>query len=460
MAAGNFPLSLIVDVTVNIGAVGNQPPTFNQGLIIGSSAIIPSATRLQLFTSANALLLAGFNNTSPEYIAAVIYFGANPAPQYLWVGRQDLTAISTIQPHSGNAGTNYVVGDIVGIVQSGGSLGKATVTALGSNGAVTALSVTPQHQGTGYAVATALTTTGGSGTGLQVDITSIGETILQAVQSCRIASPSWYMCGACGAGDSDALAVAAYAQSATPQMIFVYNTSTFGVTTGLAGNVALTLQANSYNRIFTQYTTTQSGAYPNQIYFFAAIMGKAMGLNTGLANSYFTMKFKPMVGMVTEPISQTQANFAETANANLYLSYTPYTFEEQGVVANGQFLDEIIFLDMLGAQIQYNCMNVFVGVPSVPQTDGGESLLINAVQQACVQLQTIGFIAPSGVWNGQQVLNLTTGKSLPNGFLIQAPSFATQSPANNLARQMMPIYVAIVESGSGHSVLIGVYVQR
>lgn len=459
MAAGNFPLSLVVNVAVNIGAVGNQPPTFNQGLIIGSSTVIPSATRLQLFTSAAAVLQAGFSSSSPEYIAAQIYFSPTPAPQYLWIGRQDLTAIQGIVPHTGNAGTNYKVGDIVTVVQAGASLGEATVTSVNS-GAVTGLVVTPQHQGTGYAVATSLTTTGGSGTGLLVDITSIGETALQAVTSCRIANPSWYLCGVCGAADSDALAIAAYAQSATPQMIFVYNTSTFGVTTSLAGNVALTLQAALYNRVFTQYATTQSGAYPNQIYFFAAIMGKAMGLNTGLANSYFTMKFKPMVGMVTEPLTQTQAIAVEAANCNLYLSYTPYTFEEQGMVANGQFLDEIIFLDMLAAQIQYNCMNVFTSVPSVPQSDGGEALLINAVQQACVQLQNIGFIAPSGTWTGQQVLNLLAGQSVPNGFKIQAPSFSTQSAANNLARQMMPIYVAIIESGSGHSIVIGVYVQR
>lgn len=459
MAAGNFPLSLVVNVSINIGAVGNQPPTFNQGLIIGTSTIISSATRLQLFTSPNALLLAGFSSSSPEYIAAQIYFGANPAPQFLWIGRQDLTAISTAQPHSGNAGTNYKVGDIITVVQGGASLGQLTVTSV-TSGAVTGLQVTPQHQGTGYSVATALTTTGGSGTGLQVDITAIGETPLQAVQSCRIANPSWYLCGVCGAVDSDAVAIAAYAQSATPQMIYVYNTSTFGVTTGLAGNVMLTLQANLYNRVYGQYATTQSGAFPNQIYFFAAIMGKAMGLNTGLANSYFTMKFKPMVGMATEPLSQTQANIIEGQNGNLYLSYTPYTFEEQGVVANGQFLDEIIFLDMFGAQIQFNCMNVFVGVPSVPQTDGGESLLINACQQAAQQFQTIGFIAPSGVWQGQQVLNLAPGKSLPNGFFIQAPPFSTQSVSDNNARKMMPIYINIIESGSGHSITIGVYVQR
>ena len=41
------------------------------------------------------------------------------------------------------------------------------------------------QQGTGYSVATGLSTTGGSGTGLQVDITAIGESALQAAMACR-----------------------------------------------------------------------------------------------------------------------------------------------------------------------------------------------------------------------------------------------------------------------------------
>lgn len=109
---GSFPLSLIVDVNISIAGVGASPPAFNQGLIIGTSAVIPTVgvnSRLQQFTSTAAMLTAGFSSSSAEYIAAQIYFSQNPGapPLYLWIGRQNLTAIASAIPHSGNLGTGY-----------------------------------------------------------------------------------------------------------------------------------------------------------------------------------------------------------------------------------------------------------------------------------------------------------------------------------------------------------------
>lgn len=73
------------------------------------------------------------------------------------------------------AGTNYQVNDLVSVVQSGASNGKLKVTTIGSGGAVTGLSV--NTVGSGYLTANALPTTGGHGTGLQVNITSIYVTV-------------------------------------------------------------------------------------------------------------------------------------------------------------------------------------------------------------------------------------------------------------------------------------------
>lgn len=461
MAPTTFPLSLVVDVSVQISPIAAAPPTFNQGLIVGTSSVISSATRVQQFTSLTAIENAGFSTSSPEYLAAQLYFSASPAPQFVWLGRQNLTAIATAIPHSGSAGTGYVVGDIVGVTQAGANGGQLQVLTVGSNGVPETLGVVSGNQGNGYSVATDLVTTGGTGTGLAVDITAIGETPLQAVTACRIASPAWYSVGVCGAADADHLAIAAYAQAATPQMVYFGNTATAAVAAGTAGNIALELQSASYNRVFLQYATTQSGLYPTQAYIFAALMGCAMGLNTGLAGSYFTFKFKTLPGAQPEPITQTQLTTIEGQNANLYLSYAGvYNWEEQGVVSNGQFFDEVLFLDMLASQIQYNAIAVFVSQPSIPQSDAGEQLLISAVQQACLTLRNIGFIAQNGTWTGVTVLNLASGQPLPNGFLVQAPSFSTQAPSDRQARKMMPIYVSFIESGSGHSLTVGVYVQR
>jgi len=77
-------------------------------------------------------------------------------------------------------------------VQSGASLGQLAVATIGTGGTVTGLNKIIGSQGTGYSVASALSTTGGSGTGLEVDITAIGETKLDALTACRAASFAWW----------------------------------------------------------------------------------------------------------------------------------------------------------------------------------------------------------------------------------------------------------------------------
>jgi len=57
-------------------------------LIIGNTNVISVSDRLKLYESA-AEVLEDFALTDPEYIAANIYFSQSPAPDKLWIGRQD-----------------------------------------------------------------------------------------------------------------------------------------------------------------------------------------------------------------------------------------------------------------------------------------------------------------------------------------------------------------------------------
>ena len=461
------PLSNVVDVAVQVSAQLPVTPTFNQGLVIGTSAVIPSVTgpnpRLRQYSSLVQMLTAGFTTTSPEYIAMSIYFGQNtngPAPQSGWVGRQDLTALQTVIPNAANEGLNYVVGDVVTVVQVGGSLGTAKVTTIGAGGAVTGLLVIEGEQGTGYAIATGLATTGGSGTGLEVDITAIGETPLQAISACRLASTAWYAAVVLTATDSDSIAIGEWAQAITPASMYMYTTSSAASLNGTTGNVLSTLKAGSYNRALGIYSTTQSGSAPNNIYAAVAVMGVAMGLNTGLANSFYTLKFKSLVGIVTEPLDPPQQSNIEGNNGNLYLNYADsYNWVEQGVVANGQFFDEIINLDMLATDYQFSVVDLLVSNNSAPLDDSGQSQILGAVDGANQRAAVRGFLA-GGTWRGVTILNLTAGNALPNGYLSQSPAYSTLTQAQLDARQAAPVYVAIIEAGAIHSVMIGVYVQR
>jgi hypothetical protein len=86
-----FDLDSVVDITVQVSPLAAPRATFNIALIVGTSAVIPTAERLRLYENVDDMLDDGFVITDPEYIAAQIYFSQSPAPRKLYVGRQDLT---------------------------------------------------------------------------------------------------------------------------------------------------------------------------------------------------------------------------------------------------------------------------------------------------------------------------------------------------------------------------------
>lgn len=471
-SVATLPLSTAVDVTVLISPQAPATPTFNQALIVGTSTIIGSVTgsnpRLRRYTTLAQIAADGFSLTSPEYIAASIYFSQSPAPLYIWIGRQDLTAIATITLGA-TPGTGYAIGDLFNIVQGGASLGVGQVIAE-AGGIPSIVAVVEGRQGTAYAIANNLATTAITGVGinLQVDITAVGETPLQAVQACRLASPNWYLVCALAAVDVDHIAIGTWAQAQTPQLVYFYTTSTAAALNGTVGTDPFgTLKTGSFSRAFGLYSTTQGGLFPNNVYSAAAAMGVAMGLNTGLNGSYFTMKFKQLVGIAAEnaTLSISQITSLETRSANLYLSFaSTFTWLEQGTVADGQFFDEILNLDMLGSDMQFSCVDLLISNPAILQTNSGQTQILNAILGACARSAARGFIS-GGTWSGPNITGLNSillanGAPLPNGYTAVSDVYANQAQSDRDARKSMPVYVPIIESGAVHSILIGVFVQQ
>ena len=482
-----IPISSILNVNAFVEAASQPGPAFNQACIIGPSAVIPSVganSRTRLYESLADMLAGGYTTSMPEYKAGALYFGSKPTPTFLWGGRQDLTAIVTAAV--GAAGTNYKVGDLVLVTQTGGSLGYLEVSSINpATGAVTELAIPNGiSSGTGYTAASGLATTGGSGTSLTVTVT-VGETPLQAVESCR-ANPQWYACQFVGsATDAQRVAVAEYIESAKPASLYFTTISNLNATVGSPPtSLAAALQALALNRTCWLYSTTQGGVYPSNAYAAAAVMGTAMGLNTYLPGSYFTIMFKTInlpgggtvpVGVQPEPLSNnsnpTVATICGTVdrsnlglNGNVVLQYSNGgIWTNYGVMASGAFLDQVIFLDMLVDDIQQSGVSLLQSLPSVPMTDAGVAQMKNAIGAACVRSQNIGFIAPTGTWLNAQLgappTVLANGQALPKGYWIYAQPMSQYSEAQKANRVMPPITVALVEAQAGQSLSVTVYVQ-
>ncbi|GAB6170550.1 DUF3383 family protein [Paradesulfitobacterium aromaticivorans] len=278
------------------------------------------------------------------------------------------------------------------------------------------------------------------------------ETALQAIQACRAANTDWYACMVCGAVKADILAIAPYIETAKPSSAFGYTTADADVLAGTAGNVMETLKTAKYRRTFGQYST-----YSDAI---AAILGYAMGANTGLANSAYTLAYKQEVGVTPEALTAAQATTIKGLNGNIYINRgNTYNLFEQGVMADGTHFDEVIGLDMLANDIQLSVMDLLTSVTKVPQTEGGVALLVSAITDPCDKARTREFIAP-GVWNAPPILGLNTGDMLSQGYLILSETIDSQGEIDRANRIAPPIYVPIKLAGAIESVVIQVQVNR
>ncbi len=443
-------LNPVVDVIVHVSPLSAPRRAFDTGLIIGPSAVIPASDRVRLYESGDAMREDGFTAESPEYKAALVYFAQSPTPRKLMVGMRQSQSVLTIA--LGSAGAGYAVGDILSI--AGGQGAKARVTETGAEGAVAGVVLVTG--GTGYTVAEDAATTASptGGTGCTIDILTVGiEPIVTAIAACRAKNAEWYGVSALDATKEEIIDIAAYIETATPTTVQFYTTNDPDAPDNLPDNIFATLKGLKYSRSIGQYSTTNP-------YAACSIMAYAMRNNTGLANSCYTLKFKTEPGISVEDLSSTEILNIENNNGNVYINRgSYYDMFEQGVMANGQFFDEIINLDMLSNRIQLNVMDKLYKMPKVPQTEDGITQLVEACNSACNRSVIQGFLAP-GKWTGQPVLNLNTGDILPLGYLVQSEPINDQDQADREARKAPPIYVAIKEAGAVHSVTIGVYVSR
>lgn len=462
-------LSNLVSISVTVAPTAASANSFNQGLFVGSSTVIPSYganSRLRQYSfPLTGMLTDGFTTASPEYIAAQIIFSQTPPPQFVWIGRQDLTALSS---SAGSitiavAGTGWAVGDQFTITQGGASHGTGKIVAEGG-GIPSSIAVVEFFQGTGYATASALPTVAVSpstGTGLTVNIISVGETLLEAATQCRTASGVWYGLSVYNPADGDNLALSEWADAGWQTTRYYPWSADAAIPAGTTNNLALQLQALNL-RVLGIYATTQSGLYPNNIYAAAALMGSEMGLNTGLANSFFTMAHKQLAGIAPEPLTQTQYNNIKSAGFNAYGNFSPYSFFEPGFLSNGTPSFLWLYLAVLVANLQLNELAVLADNPAVPQTNAGEQLLIGAANAGCNLLATIGFLA-GAIWEGASFsvvgVNIQNGQAVPLGYICVAQPYSQQSIQDRDAGKAMPIYIFITTAGAVQSLVIGVYTQ-
>jgi hypothetical protein len=289
--------------------------------------------------------------------------------------------------------------------------------------------------------------------GVRDDTSSPEESISEALQACRVKEASWYIAYSVEAVASDIEEMALAVQSMTPSTVLVYNSSdaTILESEPAVDDLPTVLKDNSYSRTL--------GVYSTDDHIAAGIMGVACGLNTGLANSSFTLLGKSIIGNVTEDVTSSERGIVEAKNCNLYVNYANYyNIFEQGVMANGYFFDQVLQRDMLVNDIQLSCMDLIYQNKKVPQTEAGMAMIYNALMAACESAVTRGHLG-AGTYTGASFMNLNYGDSMPNGYVIQSEKLSDQTIADRALRKSVSFYITVKEAGAVHSMNIEVIVN-
>lgn len=299
---------------------------------------------------------------------------------------------------------------------------------------------------------------------LAVGLKDSGDaSITDTLNACRAANSEWWAFTVCGAQDVDIKSCAAWAETAAPDVMYMYTTKDKSVldSSGDEKSIFKALSDKHYRRSFGQYCGHEDT--PDAV---AATMGYAMGANRGVAGDAFTLAYKSLPGVTTDDLSESQVNHvtgsSESAghNGNVYITRgEEYDILQQGYCADGSSFDEILYLDMLKNDITLNVMDLLYQSRKIPQTEGGVTDIINVINRACKKYVTLGFIAP-GQWGGEECLELKRGDYLPDGYLVQSEAVNEQSPADRDKRKAPPIYVCVKLAGAIEFVTIKVNVNR
>ena len=194
------------------------------------------------------------------------------------------------------------------------------------------------------------------------------------------------------------------------------------------------LKATGYARTFVFYHLSAATAFPE-----AGALGSILPLNPGS----YTLKFKTLSGIVADDLSTTQRSNALGKNCNIHTEVGGVNIVEAGNMAEGEWVDIIIFVDWLEARITEEVYGLLVRSPKVPYTDAGiaaiEAELTGVLQQG--QSPAYGGIAPDDGAGGP-------------GFTVTVPEVANISALDKAARTLNDVEFTAILSGAIHAVTI------
>lgn len=485
-----LPISSIVNVKINMAPRAASARNFGSLLLVGDSDVINTHERLRYYTDIEGVG-ADFGMDTPEYQAAALYYSQSPQPVDLYIGRWAKTAVSAAirgavltKPEQAMSRFTTITDGAFKLTIDGKStaiIGIDFSNETNLNGVAERVSeklknASVRWDSTSSRFIVSLQSTGKLGyltradsgkyigdilkldeiSGATVIDPTQPETIAEAVSALGDASSAWYglVIADNSLSDSDVLSVARYVESASVSRIYGHTvTKTDVLDPDVDTDIGSQLKGAFLNRTLWQYSA--------QPYAVASLFGRMFTVNFQGNRTTITLKFKQEPSISAELLTATQANALRSKNGNVFVQYNNDTaIIQEGVMANGSFIDERHGLDWLQNYVQTNLYNLmYTSTTKIPQTDEGVTQLLANVEQSLAQGVTNGLIAP-GIWGGDSFGALSRGDMLTKGYYTYAQPIAEQVQAVREKRIAPVIQCAIKLAGAIHFADVIINVNR
>lgn len=364
-------LQTIVSVNIVRGSRSITRAGFGTMLFLGTAATFPERFRTyETITGVGA----DFASNTNEFKAAQKYFAQERKPKKIMIGKQlpyvaQVNTFVVLVNVDGNYSVtiNGVVHTFAAVANTKTQIRDGLIVAINAgsqNAAVTAallaadsFTVTSDVAGNGFSASSSANVSNAASVANQGIIEDL------QVISATLAGNDWYTLTIENKTTDNIMNAASYIE--TQRKVFMASTNEAGIKTNSATDVASKLKAKSYARSWAMF----SGDFAN--YPEASLFGN---INPRDPGSY-TCKFKTLVGNVVDDLTESELGFIKGKNCNYYTQVAGVDIFQEGVVAVGEFIDTIIFIDWLQAQIEENVFADLVTNPKIPYTDNGFAIV-------------------------------------------------------------------------------------
>lgn len=329
----------VIEVTLAYGTAVIETARFDIPLILASHNA--TGNTVDVFTSPDAMLQAGFTTNSPAYVMASTMFKGVGKPGQVIVGKREVSAFNVSFAPASN--TLYTVTLKRGAVsKTFNYTSDASATAAEIAGGLTALIAADPVWGARITATTGsnsnLVLTPVAGTYVEVGVgnnaritrTSPND-IIEDLAAVNLQNGTWFWLVSDSHVDEDVLALAGYAQE--HDKLYWTSSQDPDVLNAADDNILERLTSLGYNNTgFALWRSDADSTFPE-----AGIIGAMAAAQPGTT----TLHGKTLIGVAPEPLTPTQETNIVSQNGNIYRREYGINFYRDGRMVSGNFCDTI-----------------------------------------------------------------------------------------------------------------------